>query len=160
MVVVRKHIARSKGEVRLSDEERYFDSITNDWESTKAEIVFGANDRCHQENLLAQLHGGCRALRAPVNNLVSNWASMVMTALAWILKAWWALQLPVLPGRHRELHRQEREWVLGPEFKAFVQAFVRIPCQVVKAGHGLIDRLLAWNPHQRTFFRLITALRC
>ena len=28
---------------------------------------------------------------APVDTLVSNWAYMVMTALAWNLKAWWAL---------------------------------------------------------------------
>src|SRR5947209_9249568 len=45
-------------------------------------------------NLIAQLHGGVRALRAPLGNLESNWAYMVMTALAWNLKAWWALTLP------------------------------------------------------------------
>ena len=39
-----------------------------------------------------------RALHAPVDNLVSNWAYMVMTALAWNLKAWWALSLPEPPG--------------------------------------------------------------
>ena len=39
-----------------------------------------------------------RALQAPVDNLVSNWAYMVMTALAWNLKAWLALQLPEQPG--------------------------------------------------------------
>jgi hypothetical protein len=45
-------------------------------------------------NLLAQLHGGVRALHAPVNTRDSNGAWMVMTALAWTLKAWWALMLP------------------------------------------------------------------
>ena len=35
---------------------------TNDREWTPAEVVFEANDRCNQENLLAQLHGGVRAL--------------------------------------------------------------------------------------------------
>ena len=68
--------------------------LTNDWQSDPHEIVFCANDRCQQENILAQLLGGCRALRAPLDNLHSNWAYMVMTALAWNLKAWWALQLP------------------------------------------------------------------
>ena len=63
MIVVRKNISLEKGEARLLDEVRYFFYITNDWESTKAEVVFAANDRCHQENLLAQLHGGCHALR-------------------------------------------------------------------------------------------------
>ena len=47
---------------------------------TPAEVVFSANDRCDQENLIAQLKGGVRALHAPVDNLVSNWAYMVMTA--------------------------------------------------------------------------------
>jgi hypothetical protein len=160
MVVVRKNISREQGEARLFDEMRYFFYITNDLQSTADEIVFGANDRSHQENLLAQLHGGCRALRAPVNDLLSNWSYMVMTALAWNLKAWWALQLPVRPGRHHELHRQEKQWVLGLEFKAFVQVFVRLPCQLIRTAGRLVYRVLAWNPHQRIFFRLVTALRC
>ncbi len=33
---------------------------------------------------------------------MSNWAYMVMTALAWNLKAWLALQLRVQPGRWAE----------------------------------------------------------
>ena len=61
------------------------------WAQQPAEIVFAANDRCDQENLLAQLKGGVRALHAPVDNLTSNWAWRVMTALAWNLKAWLAL---------------------------------------------------------------------
>ena len=93
-----------------------------------------ANDRCDQENLLAQLNGGVRALRAPVDNLVSNWAYMVMTALAWNLKAWWALPLPEQPGRWQEKHRAEKRWVLRMEFKTFVNAFVRLPCQIVRDG--------------------------
>jgi hypothetical protein len=72
MVVIRKNISKETGEARLLDEVRYFFSITNDWESTQAEVVFAANDRCDQENLLAQLHGGCRALRAPVDDLLSK----------------------------------------------------------------------------------------
>jgi hypothetical protein len=160
MVVVRKNISQEKGETRLLDEIRYFFYITNDWESTTAEIVFAANDRCDQENVLSQLHSGCHALRAPVDDLLSNWAYMVMTALAWNLKAWWALQLPVAGGRHQESQRQEKQWVLRLEFKAFVQAFVRLPCQLVRTGRRLVYRILAWNPHQRIFFRLVTVLRC
>jgi hypothetical protein len=106
------------------------------------------------------LHSGCHALRASVDDLTSNWAYMVMTALAWNLKAWWALSLRVAPGRHQETQRQEKQWVLGLEFKAFVQAFVRLPCQLVRSGRRLIYRLLAWNPYQRIFFRLVDALRC
>ena len=90
-------------------------------------MVFEANDRCDQENLLAQLHGGVRALQAPVDTLESNWAYMVMTALAWNLKAWWALMLPEAPGRWQEQHREEKRWVLRLEFKTFVNAFVTDP---------------------------------
>jgi hypothetical protein len=160
LVVVRKNISRAKGEQCLFDEVRYFFYITNEWLPEPEEIVFVANDRCDQENLLAQLHGGVRALRAPVDNLVSNWAYMVMTALAWNLKAWWALTLSEAPGRWQERHRQEKRWVLRLEFKRFVQAFVRLPCQVVRTGRRLVYRLLSWNPQQRIFFRLVQALRC
>ncbi len=118
------------------------------------------NNRCNQENLLAQLHGGVKALKAPLNTLASNGAYMVMTALAWNLKAWWSLLLPVTPGRWQERHRAEKHWLLGLEFKTFVQAFVRLPCQLVRTGRKLVFRLLSWNPYQRTFWRLVTALRC
>jgi hypothetical protein len=160
MVVLRKNITKEKGELRLHDEIRYFFYITNDWVPEADEIVYCANDRCNQENLLAQLHSGCRALKAPVDNLVSNWAYMVMTALAWDLKAWWALLLPEGRGGYRTLYRADKHWVLGMEFKRFVQAFVRVPCQIVRTGRRLVYRLLSWNPHQAIFFRLVDVLRC
>jgi Transposase DDE domain group 1 len=160
MVVVRKNITKEKGELRLHDEIRYFFYITNDWVSEAEEIVFSANERCDQENVIAQLAGGCRALRAPVDNLTSNWAYMVMTALAWDLKAWWALSLPEGPGRHREAYRADKLWVLGLEFKTFVQAFVRLPCRIVRTGRRLLYRLLSWNPQQPIFWRLVDVLRC
>jgi len=160
MVVLRKNITREKGEVRLFDEVRYCFFITNEWVAEADEVVFGANGRCDQENLISQLHSGVRALRAPVDNLLSNWAFMVMTALAWNLKAWFALALPEEPGRWQERHRAEKRWALRLEFKAFANAFVRLPCQIVRAGRRLVYRLLAWNPHQRVFFRVVAALRC
>jgi hypothetical protein len=60
-------------------------------------IVFAANDRCDQENLIEQLKNGVRAMRNPLDNLHSNWAYMVTGSLAWTLKAWSALLLPVSP---------------------------------------------------------------
>jgi hypothetical protein len=160
MVVVRKNLSLEKGERLLFDRIVYFFYLTNDWVSTADEIVFSANDRCNQENLLAQLGGGVRALRAPVDNLTSNWAYMVMTALAWDLKAWWALLVPTTPGRWQEKYRTEKRWLLGLEFKTFVQTFMRIPCQLVRTGRRLVYRLLAWNPHLPIFFRLVERLRC
>ena len=160
MVVVRKNISVEKGERLLFDRIVYFFYLTNDWGPEAHEVVFAANGRCHQENLLAQLHGGVRALTAPVDNLVSNWAYMVMTALAWNLKAWWALTLPEEPGRWQAKYRAEKLWVLGIEFKTFVNAFVRQTCQIVRTGRKLVYRLLAWNTYQPIFFRLVSVLRC
>ncbi len=159
LVVVRKVIAHEKGQQWLFDEIRYFFYITNDWAIDAEDVVFEANDRCNQENLIAQLAGGVRALCAPVDNLLSNWAYMVMTALAWNLKAWWALWLPE-EGRWREKHQAEKHRVLRMEFRTFVNAFIKIPCQIVRAGRKLIYRVLSYNPHLPVFFRLATVLRC
>jgi hypothetical protein len=160
MVVIRKNLAVRKGEQRLFDDYRYFFYLTNDWESSSAEIVFRANDRCNQENLHAQLKGGVRALQAPLDTLESNWAYMVMVSLAWNLKAWWALWPQESPGRWTERHRQEKQMVLGMEFKRFVNTFMLLPCQIVRTGRRLIYRLLNWNCWQGLFFRTLDQLRC
>jgi hypothetical protein len=160
LVVVRKNLSEEKGERVLFDDYRYFFYITNDRTSTAAEIVFSANDRCNQENLHAQLKHGVCALQAPVDSLVSNWAYMVMTALAWNLKAWLALQLPESPGRWAEQHREEKQTILTMEFKTFVNALVRMPCQIIRTSRRLVYRLLSWNPWQPVFFRLLDVLRC
>jgi hypothetical protein len=160
MIVVKKNISVEQGEQLLFDRIVYLFYITNDWVSATDELVFLANDRCDQENLLAQLQGGVRALHAPVDNLESNGAYMVMTSLAWNLKAWWALMLPEQPGRWHEKHRAEKRWVLRIEFKTFVNAFVRLPCQIIRTSRKLVYRLLGWNPYQPIFFRLVEVLRC
>jgi hypothetical protein len=159
LVVVRKNISKEKGERRLHDEIRYLFYITNDWRSEAHEIVFCANDRCHQENLLQQLKNGIHALKAPVDNLESNWAYMVMTTLAWSLKAWAALRLPEA-GRWSEKYRAEKSWLLGLEFKAFVNAFVAIPCQIVRQARRLVCRVLNYHQYLPTFFRLAEVLQC
>jgi hypothetical protein len=159
MIVVRKNISQERGEVRLLDDIRYFFYITNDRVASAAEIVFGCNDRCDQENLLAHLGGGVHALKAPVDNLISNWAYMVMTSLAWTLKAWAALCIPIQP-RHREQHQEERRSLLRMEFKTFVNVFVKIPCQIVRQSRRIIYRVLNWNSYLSPFFRLCQVLRC
>jgi hypothetical protein len=159
MIVIRKHLSKEKGEQVLWPEIRYFFYITNDREWTPSEVVFEANDRCDQENLLAQLHHGVRALQAPVNTLESNWAWMVMTSLAWTLKAWWALMLPEEKESDPKSTKDEKRRVLRMEFKTFANAFILIPCQIVRTGRKIIYRILGWNPHLMTFFRLLSRLR-
>ena len=158
LIIVRKNLSVEKGEQVLFADYCYFFYLTNDWQSTPAALVLRANQRCNQENLNAQLLGGVRALRAPVDNLESNWAYMVMTALAWNLKAWWALWPTPAPGRWHEQHAREQTTVLRMEFKTFVNAFVHLPCQIVRTGRRLIYRVLNWNPWQPVFFRTFTQL--
>ena len=158
MVVVRKDLEVSEPrQQRLIDDYRYFFYITNDTDSSVEQIVFSANDRCQQENVLAQLKA-VRALHAPVDNLTSNGAYMVMTSLAWNLKAWLALRLPVVPGRWQEQHQQQKRMLLTMEFRTFLKNWLRIPCQVLSTGRRLVLRLLAWNHWQPVFFRLADAL--
>src|SRR4051812_40269031 len=76
-----------KGGVRVEDQVRYFYYLTNERGWPAAEVVHFANDRCNQENLIEQLKNGVGAMRLPVNTLESNWAYMVIGALAWSLKA-------------------------------------------------------------------------
>ena len=59
-----------------------------------------------------------------------------------------------------ERHRDEKRIVLAMEFKTFAVAFVRMPCQIVRAGRRLIYRLLSWNRWQPLFFRTFDQLRC
>ena len=97
-----------------------------------------------------------RAFHAPLNTLLSNWAYMLIAAQAWNLKAWLALSMPPPKGRKREKQKQEQErtGLLRMEFRTFVNAFIRIPCQVVRTGRKIVHRLLAWNRWQSVFFRL------
>ena len=157
MVVVRKNITKEKGDERLFDEIRYFFYITNDRQRSTTRIVLGCNDRCNQENLIAQL-GALRSLHAPVDNLISNWAYMLMTSLAWTLKAWAALQIPV-NGRWKEKHAFERETILRMEFKKFANGLIRIPVQVIRKSRRRILRVLNWNEFLPAFFRLSQVLK-
>jgi hypothetical protein len=159
LVIVRQTVMVEQGQSRLFDEVRYLFYLTNDREPPPRELVFKANGRCNQENLNAQLKGGVHALRAAVDNLVSNWAYMVMTALAWNLKAWLALSVPEHP-RHREKHRSEKRQLLRMEFKRFVNVMILMPCQIVRGGRRLVYRLLSWNEWQGVYLRVVHALRC
>jgi len=158
VVVVCKNLTVSRGQNLLFDELRYFFYITNDRASSAKEIVFSANDRCDQENLNAQLKNGVRALRMPVDNLVSNWAYMVMSSLAWTLKAWLALVLPER-GRWKQRRKAEKRAILRMEFKTFVNAVMRLPCQIVRTSRRIVYRLLSWNPWQPVLLRAAEALR-
>jgi hypothetical protein len=159
VVVLRKRISVEKGQEKLFEEYRYFFYITNDRKSTPRQIVFTANDRCDQENLIEQLKNGVRSMSNPLDSLLSNWAYMVMASLAWTLKAWWGLMLPAKPGRHRPEQERHKREIVRMEFKRFATNLIRLPCQILRTGRRLVFRLLSYNPWQPALLRAAAAWR-
>ena len=159
LVIVCKILkVRERGQQQLLDDYRYFLYLTDDWESTPEEIVFDANDRCQQENILAQLNA-VRALHAPLDNLLSNNAYMLITSLAWNLKAWLALSLPEPCGFEKDKQAEQKRGLLTMEFRTFVNSLMRVPAQIVRTGRRLVIRLLAWNEWQPVFLKLAARMR-
>ena len=142
VVIVRKNITVQKGEKALFDEVRYFFYITNRKDAAE-KIVGLANGRCDQENVIEQLKNGVNAMRMPVNDLVSNWAYMVMAALAWNIKAWYGL---LMPNRDRGIE------LVRMEFRRFLNTIMLLPCQIVRTARRVIYRLLGYNDWLKDFF--------
>ena len=137
MVVVRKNISKTKGDLTLMDELRYFFYITTRRDISAAEVVRLANARCNQENVIAQLKGGVNALRLPVHDLVSNWAYMVMAALAWNLKSWFAMMMHF---------KADRRKYIAMEFRTFIREMILVPCQVIRRARRTTLRIIGWQP--------------
>jgi hypothetical protein len=150
MVVLRKNLTVERGEVALFDDVRYFFYITNDRAMSPAEVVYFANDRCDHENDIEQLKNGVKALRMPAGDLVSNWAYMVIAALAWNLKAWVGLWMPnqVLGKR-----------IVRMEFKRFLNTFMKIPCLIVKGGRRITYRVVGYNRWLKDYLRAFLMIK-
>ena len=128
VVALRKNISKMKGEHVLFDEIRYFFYITTRTDLSAAEVVRCANERCDQENIIEQLKNGVNALRVPLYDLVSNWAYMVIAALAWKIKSWFALMM------HRKSDRSE---YIRMEFRRFIHSIILIPCRVMRRARTI-----------------------
>jgi hypothetical protein len=150
LIIVRKNISVQKGDAVLFDEIRYFFYLTNRRKDGLEKIVGLANHRCDQENVIEQLKNGVNAMRMPVDDLLSNWAYMVMTSLAWNLKAWLAL---LAPDRDRGME------LLKMEFRRFLHAIVLIPAQIVRTGRKIIFRILSYNKWVPELFAIWEHLR-
>jgi hypothetical protein len=142
VIILRKNITVKKGEKALFDEIRYFFYITNR-KDTPEQIVGLANGRCDQENVIEQLKNGVNAMRMPVADLVSNWAYMVIAALAWNLKAWFGLLTP---------NRERGTELVKMEFRRFLNTILLLPCQVVRTARRVIYRILGYNSWLADFF--------
>jgi hypothetical protein len=93
----------------------------------------------------------------PVGDLVSDWAYMVMAALAWGLKAWAALLVPEHP-RWAARHRAEKRSLLRMEFSTSCVALIQVPCQIVRTAGRIVYRLLSWDPWRGVLLRLVERL--
>jgi hypothetical protein len=150
LIIVRKNISVQKGEQVLFDEIRYLFYITNRVDYTGEQIVSLANGRCNQENVIEQLKNGVNAMRMPVDDLLSNWAYMVMTSLAWNLKAWFGL---LLPNARRAVE------LIKMEFRRFLHAIVLLPAQIVRTGRRVIYRIMSYNGWLKDLFAAWEHLR-
>ena len=93
--------------------------------------------------MIEQLKNGVNALRVPLYDLVSNWAYMVIAALAWNLKSWWALML------HRKADRHE---YIGMEFRRFTTSVILVPAMVIRHARSITIRILGYHPALGRFF--------
>ncbi len=150
VVVLRKNLTVEKGEWALFDDIRYFFYITNDWDMTPQEVAYFSNDRCDHENDIEQLKNGVNAMRMPVDNLMSNWAYMVIASLAWNMKAWYGLLTP-----NKLLGHQ----IIRMEFKRFYNSFIKIPCLVIKTGRRIVYRFVGYNRYLEDFFKTFNAMK-
>ena len=150
LVVVRKQIEVSQGQAWLFDETRYLFYLTNLRKESAREVVFAANRRCHQENVVEQLKNGVQAMRMPSDSLESNWAYLVIAAQAWNLKAWLGLVQP---------DKKMGQRILKMEYRRFLRQVVQIPCQILQQGRRLLYRLLNVNEFTETLLGAVPSLK-
>jgi len=150
MVVLRKKVRITEGQKRLFDDIVYFFYVTNLSDREPEEVIFLNNDRCNQENLFKELANGLNAMRMPEDDLMSNWAYMVMSSLAWTLKAWFSLHVWL---------RSDREKLLRMGFRQFLNRVIRIPCQIIKGARQIRFRILGWTEWTKTFLNTFERLR-
>jgi hypothetical protein len=153
MIVLRKNLSVEKGELVLFDDIRYFFYISNIAHPSPPQVVQFANQRCNQENAIEQLKNGVNALRMPSEEFFANWAYMVIAALAWNMKAWFGLLMEDARRGHAVVHM---------EFRRFLNLFVKLPCQIIRAGRRIIFRLLTHNAWLEDFlhtFQRIKAMK-
>jgi hypothetical protein len=161
VAAVRKAIDVNSGQERLFEEVRFFFSITNAKRSelTARKIITSANQRCNPENTISQLKA-CHALAAPVDNLVSNWAYMVIASLSWTLKCWSGMMVrPAGRKEQRDEQQETRRWVMRMEFATFQNALMQVPAQIIRSARQLTYRLLTYRPSVEALLLLHEQIR-
>jgi len=62
-------------------------------------------------------------------------------------------------GRWKIRRHEEKSRLLKMEFRTFVTAIIRIPCQIARTSGRTIYRLLNGNKMQPVFWRLVASLQ-
>src|SRR5207244_6168827 len=137
VIALRKNISRSRGEQVLFDEVRYFFYITTHMDLSIEQVVALANERCDQENVIEQLKNGVNALRVPLYDLVSNWAYMVIAALSWNIKSWFAMMM------HRKHDRRD---YIRMQFRRFLTGIILIPAMLIRRARSTTAPLIGYQP--------------
>lgn len=150
MVVVKRILKVTKGQLRLQDEVRYFFYVTNIEDMTADEVVCFNHKRANHENKLEQLKNGVNALKMPASEFIANWAYMVIGSLAWNIKSWIGQVMP---------DQVKGEQVTRMEFKRFKHCMINVPCQITYSGRRLIFRILNYNPWIETFYSTFDAIK-
>lgn len=152
LIVVRKTITVTEGQLELENEERYFGYITNvpSDKLSARDVVAESNARCDQENLIEQLKNGVAAFTAPVGCLASNWAWMVIAALPLSFKAWLSMLHPDKNARH-QLRRMQ--------YRRFLRTVVLVPVRVVKQARGLVLKILGYAANGALLIEGLSRLR-
>ena len=166
VVVIRKEVEVTRGQQKLFDAEPYFFYVSNTATSSKStrQIVFAANDRCDQENTISQLKA-CGALAAPLHDLISNGAYMVIGSLAWSLKIWSGLLIqPRGSAPVKQQQAETKRRVIRMDFRTFCQQLIQIPAQIIRRSRQLIYRLLSYRESMEPLLlihdNLCRPLRC
>ena len=68
---------------------------------------------------------------------------MVIAALAWNIKSWFAMML------HRKDDRRE---YIGMEFRRFISSVILIPAMVIRHARSITVRLIGYTPCLGRFF--------
>lgn len=75
------------------------------------------------------------------------WAYMVIAALAWNLKSWFAMML----------HRKHDRWdYIRMEFRRFIASVILIPAMVMRRARSITVRIIGYQP---ALFRFYSAWR-
>jgi hypothetical protein len=91
MIILRKTIKVTKGELKLLYDIWYFFYITNEMKKSAKVLIEFYRNRADHENDIEQLKNGARALQTTSDTLISNWAYMVHCLIGLV---WHAATLP------------------------------------------------------------------